>query len=481
MMRIPVLLSIIMACCLIQASFAQWENAVLDTLTRNHVDDDKTGHAFVMGSDGTMHFTYYRSDNGGYTMYQYRTPTSDWSPVEYAMEGSDNVARGVLPKNVRPDSVWMVAQYGLSVLLLVRDASGSWTFQSETPFEVVVSSSDMAAAVDGSGRRHAVFVGEMFGTDYDLYYGIYNGTNFDWQALGAPVGPFGSGAAPEMVVEDNGVAHIFYRAAVWTYVINHTWNDSAGGSNWQTESLANANADNYTAKAIWSREYGLCAAISGNDGFGFPGRVFFHRKPPESGWLSADLATGTYSAVNGQLALDSFGNPMIVWEQTSGNILTGCICYAINTGQGWENLPLFQNGISLYPQVLMDSQDRGNLVFSMDYYPDDQELYFFGPEEQPFVPARKPQVIPNSVVLHPVYPNPLNAGGSVTFSLPTGSFINLGIYNILGQRIRTLASGYYLLGNHTMLFGTGGLSSGYYLMTLTTSGSTQTQRLIILK
>jgi len=474
-------LPLIVISFLVQIAAAQWTNAVLDTITNNHVDDDKTGHAFVMGSDGTMHFSYYRSDNGGYTMYQYRTPTSDWSQVEYAMAGSDNVAKGVLPKNVRPDSVWMVAQYGLSLMLFIRDSSGDWTFQSETPFEVVVSSSDMAAAVDGSGRWHAVFIGETFGTDYDLYYGIYNGTHFDWQALGAPVGPFGSGASPEMVVEDTGIAHIFYRAAAWTYVINHTWNDSAGGSNWQIESLANANADNYSTKAIWSREYGLCAAISGNDGFGFPGRVFSHRKPPESGWLSAELATGAYSAVNGQLALDSFGYPMIVWEQTSGNLLTGCIYYAINTGQGWENFPLFQNEISLFPQVLMDSQDRGNLIFTMDYYPDDQELYFFGPEAPSAVPSSKTNAFPNSVALDPIYPNPLNGSGSVTFSLSTGNFVNLEIHNILGQRVRTLTSGYYPLGDHTFVFETGELASGYYLMSLETLGSTQTQPLILLK
>jgi hypothetical protein len=233
--------------------------------------------------------------------------------------------------------------------------------------------------------------------------------------LNAQLGPFGSGAAPEMVVDDEGIAHIFYRASSWNYTIQHSYNDGPGGTNWQTETLGNSNPDNYTASAMWSREYGLCVAISGNEGWGMPAHVYYHRKPSESGWLPAELATGAYSGTNGKIALRSDGHPLIVWEQTSGNLYTGNIFYALKTID-WENLPLFENGIDYTPLVVMDSQDDGCLVFSTDPYPDDEELYFFGPESQSSVPPHANSPIPDRPFLHPIYPNPTNASGTISFS-----------------------------------------------------------------
>ncbi|KPL07063.1 hypothetical protein AMJ86_06070, partial [bacterium SM23_57] len=407
-------------------------------------------------------------------------PDSDWATVEYPLAGSENVARATLPTNVRPDSVWMIAAYGYTLLLFIRGPMGDWTHDTIAPPDVNVGSADMAAAVDAFGRWHVVIVSELFGGGYDLHYGMYSNSGMQWQRLNAPLGPYGSGAAPELVAEDSGRVHIFYRVLAWGYIINHTWNDGPGGHTWQTESLGNTNFDNYTTKAIWSREYGLCAAISGNDGFGFPGRIYYHRKPLESCWLTPELATGTHSAVNGQLALDSFGNPMIVWEQTSGNILTGNIYYAMYDQQ-WENYPLFLNSISYYPQVVMDSQDRGNLIYAMDYYPDDEEIYFFGPEPQSVAPPIDTSPLPNSPVLHPLYPNPMNATCTIKFTLPSVQRARLGIYNILGQEIQVLASGMHEPGVHYCLLDAATLASGWYVVLLETPRYRQMQPLSILK
>jgi hypothetical protein len=470
----------VVICFLIQGASAQWSNAVLDTLTDNQVDDNRTSHSFVMGSDGTLHLTYYRNEGISQTVYRVWNPSTGWSPEEYPLTGSEDIAMASLPKNVRPDSVWMMAKYGLSLLLFQRDAGGNWTFDSITPPDVNVGSSDMAAAVDSNGRWHVVFIYGLFGGGFDLYYGMYNGSDFEWQALNVPLGPYGSGAAPELVVEDNGVVHIFYRVLAWTYEINHAWNDSAGGHEWQIEPVSNANMDNYTTKAVWSREYGLCVAISGDDGFGMPGRIYYHEKPPESGWQPPELATGTYSAINGQLTLDSWGNPMIVWEQTSGNILTGNIFYSVRTQQ-WDTFGLFENGISYDPQVLMDSEDNGCMIFSTEQYPDDSEIHYFGPESQSAVSSSKVHSIPASIVLHPIYPNPMNTSGTVTFSLPSAQDIRLGIFNIMGQKVRTLMFGHYTQGNHRFDFDVGDLASGYYLVILETPEFKQTQPVVILK
>ncbi len=465
---------------LVQLAVCQWENAQLDTLTDNQVDDNTTSHSFVMSPDGTIHVTWYGEDNGGFTIYKYRAPGQDWSPDEFVMLGTEDQGRATLPKDVRPDSAWMVGQYGETLLFYERLFGGGWTHEDITPAGVQVATSDMAAAVDPSGRWHVVFVGDT-GSFCDIYYAHYQNQSWEWQNLNVPLGQFGSGAAPELVVDDHGVAHVFCRVPAWNYVILHYWNDQFGGINWQVEELPNANMFNYTTKAIWSLQYGLCVAISGNEGFGMPGRIYYHQQPPPSStWLPPELATDTHSAVNGQLALDTSGRPMIVWEETSGNFYTGNIYYAQKTVQ-WDNFPLFQDGISFSPQGLMDDQDNGYLLFSRDYYPDDEEIYFYGPEPQSNSPFVKSALLPETAILHPVYPNPLNASGTVNFTLPAAQLVQLRLFNALGQQVQTLTSGLYQPGQHRYTFDTAGLSSGWYSVMLETPNYTITQPVIILK
>ena len=100
MKSISIYVVAIMVCFLIQGALAQWSNAVLDTLTDNQLADDKSSHSFVMGSDGTMHLTYYRGEGIHQTVYRNWNPSTGWSPEEYPLTESEDVAIASLPKNV---------------------------------------------------------------------------------------------------------------------------------------------------------------------------------------------------------------------------------------------------------------------------------------------------------------------------------------------------------------------------------------------
>jgi len=46
--------------------------------------------------------------------------------------------------------------------------------------------------------------------------------------------------------------------------------------------------------------------------------------------------------------------------------------------------------------------------------------------------------VPGEIVLHQNYPNPFNSETTIYFELPEKSFVNLIVYNILGQEVQVL-------------------------------------------
>ena len=84
------------------------------------------------------------------------------------------------------------------------------------------------------------------------------------------------------------------------------------------------------------------------------------------------------------------------------------------------------------------------------------------------------------------YPNPFNPTTTINFSLQTDTKVDLIIYNIKGQKIKTLISSYYEKGNHSIIwdgldeFGNS-VSSGIYIYNLKTKDNQKTSRMLLLK
>nr|HPN37021.1 T9SS type A sorting domain-containing protein [Melioribacteraceae bacterium] len=73
---------------------------------------------------------------------------------------------------------------------------------------------------------------------------------------------------------------------------------------------------------------------------------------------------------------------------------------------------------------------------------------------------------PTNFVLYQNFPNPFNPTTTIGFSLPGNNFIDLAVYNLLGQKIETLYNGNLNAGNYSFTFNGNNLSSGIYFYTL---------------
>ncbi len=89
--------------------------------------------------------------------------------------------------------------------------------------------------------------------------------------------------------------------------------------------------------------------------------------------------------------------------------------------------------------------------------------------------------LPNEFSLSQNYPNPFNPSTRISFSLPKASELKIEVYSALGSLIKTIASGSFPAGKHSMNFNAGSLSSGVYFYKLTAGEFSETRSMILIK
>jgi len=94
--------------------------------------------------------------------------------------------------------------------------------------------------------------------------------------------------------------------------------------------------------------------------------------------------------------------------------------------------------------------------------------------------------LPDVFALHNNYPNPFNPVTNITYDVPEVADVKLEIFNVMGQKVRTLASGshepgrYRILWNATNDFGEG-LSSGMYIYKIQAGDFISVKKLVLMK
>ncbi len=87
----------------------------------------------------------------------------------------------------------------------------------------------------------------------------------------------------------------------------------------------------------------------------------------------------------------------------------------------------------------------------------------------------------NKFSLEQNYPNPFNPMTTIKFNLPKDSNVKLKVYDILGNQVRILSSGYKKAGSYKIEFRADNLASGVYIYEIRADDFFDTKKMVLIK
>lgn len=89
--------------------------------------------------------------------------------------------------------------------------------------------------------------------------------------------------------------------------------------------------------------------------------------------------------------------------------------------------------------------------------------------------------IVNNFELQQNYPNPFNPETLISFSIPKSEFVNLSVYNLLGEELIELVNEFKVAGNHKISFNASDLSTGMYIYQIKAGEFSAAKKMMLIK
>ena len=123
---------------------------------------------------------------------------------------------------------------------------------------------------------------------------------------------------------------------------------------------------------------------------------------------------------------------------------------------------------------------RGVLFYSFNNYKivprKDDDFIGYVP-----VSVKKDDLNQKSFALSQNYPNPFNPTTTIKYSIPTDGFVQVKIFNMLGQEVKSVVNLHQNAGEYQVLFDARDLTSGVYLYQIRVGNFVQTKKMMLLK
>ena len=175
-------------------------------------------------------------------------------------------------------------------------------------------------------------------------------------------------------------------------------------------------------------------------------------------------------------------------------VAVGDASVAITVEQQQENAPyVFEIPITIWVTIedsiinytrWFDQRQQSHIIFPSGAVTD-AGLVSFQPLLYHGTGADAPHddiAVPTEISLGQNWPNPFNSTTTFPLSLSKASVVELALYNLLGQRIATIAQSFYEPGTHSISFeAPASMATGIYFVTAKAGDMTTTRRMLFLK
>jgi len=463
-------------------TYAQFEGAAWDTLTTDTLEESISQQALAT-TPYQLHLAYARSRvQGGWDVYyRFYDAMAGWT--------DDRIVESDMPCSRPVIAASFTYQFNIAVLFESGGDIWGWInhdpFEPWTPVNIINSPEpDMSPTVTlGPSNLHAAWITEIDSDYYKISYVFGIGDTLYFDVIeDSDLGFFGSGAQPFIVAVDDN-PHIFYRGVNNdSYNIHHAYRTHPDSS-WIIEFLNTSNVDDYSASAWVDAGGDIRLAISGNEGWGMPGHVYYLRRDHQTGtWSAPVLATGGNSAVNGSIALSEEGDVFISSCGVSGNIYNGEIYLSTNISGSFQTELLASYGSSSQTVLTMISGIYGALALDAPIGGEESrnvEIVYYGPSTTGMADDNPHP--PNTTLLSNNYPNPFNASTTIRYNLQTASDVKIEIFDICGRKIENILDERQQPGYHQATWNAADFPSGVYFYALKAGGLGNIEKMTLLK
>lgn len=150
-------------------------------------------------------------------------------------------------------------------------------------------------------------------------------------------------------------------------------------------------------------------------------------------------------------------------------------------GRTWTSLIGVPGAPLRFHDMAMDPQDPRTV-----YVATPEGVYRLQRAAPPTAVEELRGVLPTAFALQPNYPNPFNAQTVIGYSVPAASWVELAVYNVLGQRVVELVQERQRAGLHRVMWegrdeSGGELATGMYLCRLRAGGKVAARRMLLLR
>jgi concanavalin A-like lectin/glucanase superfamily protein/type IX secretion system substrate protein len=180
-----------------------------------------------------------------------------------------------------------------------------------------------------------------------------------------------------------------------------------------------------------------------------------------------------------QLILNSLYNVTLVYDGTKSEIYLNGV---LDASSAWGGLILPTNIDLTIGQHL-----PGNNSYNFKGILDDIRIYNYALSQQEIqnlytsVESPKENKIPDKFSLKQNYPNPFNPSTKIEYILPKAEQVKIEIFNLLGQKIKTLINKQMPAGSHEIEFTAKDLPSGVYLYRIEAGEFQEVKKMVLLK